>query len=359
MFEVLKKFNLLADVDTVDRFGRGDLNRSYLVNTKIGSNYVLQLIDNKIFKKPEDVIENIEQIITYTNTLSEDLHLNLNVKILKCDNNKFVRIDGTYWRCYKLDEDTRILKKIVNKKMIYEVGQRIGHFHKCTKDFSAEELNVTLPDFHNTYKHYQKLENYVFEDKIEESIPLFNETKFIIDRKEDLKLITKLLKTKAIPLRVTHNNLRLNNMLLDDNSYKVIAIIGFDAIMPGSLLYDFGDALRYFASTTREDENNLDLVKINIEFFKEFTRGYLEEVISFITDKEEEHLIDAYKIMTLENGIIHLTDYINGNKKYKTEYKEQNLDRARNQFKLVSEIELHYDELKKIVTELKNEILFK
>ncbi len=169
-----------------------------------------------------------------------------------------------------------------------------------------------------------------------------------------MKLITDLLAKKEIPTRVIHNNLRPNNFLFNEKDHSVMALIGYDAIMPGSWLHDFGEAARYFVSTISSDDPTYAC--INYDYFKCFTKGYLEAVIDDITDKEFEHLVDALRLMALERGLKYLNDYIVDNKLFNVEYEEENLDKARRQYKIVTEVENNYEKLKGIVREVREEI---
>ncbi|HBP25718.1 MAG TPA: hypothetical protein DD618_02040 [Acholeplasmatales bacterium] len=352
MFEVLKKFGIFDSVDSVDRFGRGIINRTYLASAK-NNRYILQMINNEVFKDPGDVIKNFDAINDFS---SEEPLLE---KVIfgpamagVADGLKFVKVEDTYWRGYKLPETTQVFKKVINNTLINEIGRGVGLFQKSLAAFDPKKLKITIPDCHDTFKLYTQLQKAVNED-YEKAIPLFNETKFLDDRQGALTMLSNLLNTGQVPLRVVHNNLRLSNMLFDSKTYQFKGLIGLDAVMPGTLLTDFGDSIRYFTSTSREDESNLEFVKINMTFFGEFVQGYFEQVKGFITDRETEYLVDSVKIMALENAIRFLNDYLLDNKKYHVDYLEQNLDRAKNQIKLVQDIEANYQEMKAMVGEIR------
>lgn len=355
MFDVLGKFNLLDNVNTVDRFGRGNINKTYLAKQKNNENYILQLIDNNVFRKPDEVNKNIDSVINYLRSSSTEFPFDIQV-VQSTDNEKCICIDDTYWRCYKLSGNTRLLKKIVNNDMIYEIGKCVGRFHQCTTSFPLKSLHLTLHDLHNVKEKYQILHRYVYKDKVEETVPLFNETQFVFNRKNDIGLIEELLKNKEIPLRLVHNNLHLNNMMFDQDTYKVIALIGFDAAMPGTLLYDFGHAVIHFASSSREDESDLSLVHINQEYFKYFVKGYLEETLNILSDKEYELLTESIRLMALEDGMRYLLDYIDA-KTDQVDYQTQNLDKTKNMFKLVTDVETHYQDMKDTIDQIRNIII--
>lgn len=345
MFDALRKFNLLDTVDSVEQRGRGSVNRSYIVHVN-KHQYLLQLANFQIFKNINKVIENIDSIDKYLKKASPDYRLDY---VKTTEGEKHVVVKESYWRCYHLKNYEKIYKKVCNDEMTYEIGKLVGCFHKLTSAFSIKNLNVTIPNFHNTFKYYENLETSTDKCKSDRSLYTWNENKFTRDRIEEIKLLQELLKEKKIPLVVTHNNIRISNIIFDERNNHASWLAGYEAIMPGSRLHDFGDAARYLLSTTREDEGNLDIVSFNIDRFKLFSKGYLEETYAILNDVERDHLVDAIKSMALEYGIRHLTDYLDGDKKFKVDHKTQNWDICKNQFKLVEDIELHYDELKAII----------
>jgi N-acetylhexosamine 1-kinase len=354
MFEVLKKFGIFDSVDSVDRFGRGIINRTYLASAK-NNRYILQMINNEVFKDPEDVIKNINAINDFSlkEPLLEKVIFGPALKAVG-DGSQFVKVEDTFWCGYVLPKTTSVFKKVINNTLIHEIGKGVGLFQRSMIGFEPKKLKITISDCHDTFKLYSNLQKAIFED-YEKAVPLFNETKFLDDRQGVMTMLSNLLNTGQVPLRVIHNNFRLSNMLFDSNTYQFKGLIGLDAVMPGTLLTDFGDSIRYFTSTSREDESNLEFVKINMTFFKEFVKGFFEQVKEFITDRETEYLVDSVKIMALENAIRFLTDYLMNNKKYHVDYLEQNLDRAKNQIKLVQDIEANYQEMKAIVGEISSE----
>ena len=352
MFEVLKQFNLYDKIISVDRFGNGLLNQTYIAKTDDGS-YIIQLINNNTFKNPADVVKNIINITDYCAKLNPEQKNPFNIdQVYSIDNERFPKIDNVYAKCYRIGCKSKVFMKVVNEKMMYEIGKGVGRFHVSLNDFPMKDLKVTLPTLHDAKYQYDELMNHVYEDDIKKAIPLFNEVQFVINRQNELTLLNRFLDEKKIPLKAIHNSLRYNNFLFDPITFEVKAIFGFDAIMPGSRLHDLGDAIRFFASTTREDNNNLEIVKINMKFFKQFIKGYYEAAKTVLTQSEIDLFVDAVKIMALERGLRFLNDYFNDNLCQKVDYNEQNLDCTNNQFKLVQEVEANYEEMKKIVNEI-------
>lgn len=236
-----------------------------------------------------------------------------------------------------------------------EMGKAVGRFHKELLDFNPKLLVSTIANFHDAPKLYKQLHKVIDQD-YEKAVPLFNETKFLELQEPLFTLIPHLLKTKQVPLRVTHNNFRLSNMLFDENTFEVLGVIGLDAMMPGTLITDFGDAVRYFCSTSREDESQLEFVKFNMDHYRLFVRGFLKETKDFITAAEIDNLVNGVKVVTLEHIIRFLTAHLDPKSVYPKDYKHQNLDRAKNQIQLYHDIDAHVKEMNEIIQEEKSKL---
>ena len=355
MFEALKSFGLLDTVDTVNKRGKGTVNRTYLVNEK-DNRYALQLIDFNVFKKVNDVMENVDRITNHLRMVKKDYDV---YTLYGKDNSQHVLVKDSYWRCYKLRENEVIVKNFEDDRMYYQFGKILGKFHRLTNDFDPNKLNITIPDYLNPNKILKDYLKANRECKTDKYLYTFNEYKFILDRTQDLQLIETLLKKEDLPIRVLHNNVRKSNIIFDKNTYEALYLIGFDAVMPGSLLSDFGEMARYAFSSSKESEQNLSDVFFRGDKFRNGLRGYLEEVKEIITETEINLLIDAIKIKALEYGIRHLTDYLLDGKNFNTMFGTENWDICKNQFKLVQDIETHYDELREIVDEVVEEVIKK
>ena len=231
-------------------------------------------------------------------------------------------------------------------------GKAFGRFQRNLSGYPMETLHETIKDFHNTPKRVEALEASVAADVKGRAKEVENEIKFALDRKEDAKVLIGLYEEGLIPLRVTHNDTKLNNVLFDEETNKAICIIDLDTIMPGFSLYDFGDAIRFGGNTTKEDDADLDNVNISVELFKSYTKGFLSTCAKALTKAEVDHLAFSAKLMTYECGVRFLTDYLDGDVYFRTEYPGHNLVRARNQFKLVEEIENNLDKMNRIVEEI-------
>ena len=241
--------------------------------------------------------------------------------------------------------------KSESEEMFYNVGKVLGHFVKVLNNYPMESLNETIPNFHNSKVRFKNFLKDIKKDPCNRVKNVCPEIVYIIQREDELKSIVDLLEKGEIPLRVTHNDTKINNVLIDSKTNKAICVIDLDTVMPGSALYDFGDAIRSGASTTFEDDSNLNNVGINMEYFRSFTTAYLSETRDILKKEEIDNLVLSCKVITLELAMRFLNDYINGDTYFKCDYENHNLVRCRNQLKLVSEIEKNYDQMLNIVKE--------
>lgn len=361
MQNILKLYHFYNDINKVEKFGNGHINKTFVVTVKSnGYKYIVQQINTNVFKRPVEVMENIESVTKYIRDVACNGHEDdvcdpkrAALEIVKTNDNKtYVKWDNTYWRCYKFVSGARTYEIIENPEMFYEVGLAVGLFQKQLNEFPIDDLHITIPDFHNTPVRYQRFLTVSKKDEYHRGLEAFNEVKFLLDRAKHVNNLTKLIDSKEIPIRVTHNDTKLNNVMIDEKTNKAICLIDLDTVMPGSVLYDFGDAIRVGASTAVEDEPDLDKVKLNLELFEAFSRGFLEKTHCILTPKEKENLVEGARIITLECGMRFLTDYLEKDVYFHTSYDNHNLVRARTQFKLVEEIEKNYDIMKNIINNI-------
>lgn len=349
--EVLEHFDLKI---VPSAYGNGHINDTYIVHSN--PNYILQRVNKNVFNNPPAVMENIMGVTEFLrkkiiadggNPDRETLTL-----IYTTDGKPYYHhTDDEYYRVYKFIDDAKSYDIVEDPKQLYNAARAFGKFQRMLADYPAEKLNETIVDFHNTVVRYEQFKEALKNDKAGRAADVQKEIEFVLEREKDASVVVDALKEGRIPLRVTHNDTKLNNVLLDDKTGEGVCVIDLDTVMPGSLLYDYGDALRFGGSSGAEDEKDLDKIYFKVENFTAFTKGFLEELTS-ITDEELALLPFSIKLMTLECGSRFLADYLNGDTYFKTAYPEHNLDRARTQFKLVKDIEDKYDELNKIVREL-------
>ncbi len=235
-------------------------------------------------------------------------------------------------------EGTKTIENSKTAKDLYEAGVGFGHFQKLLADFPVEKLYETIRDFHHTPKRIEALKEAIREDRAGRAASVKKEIDFALENASWAGSVVKGMEEGRIPVRVTHNDTKINNILFDQESGKAVCVIDLDTVMPGSALYDFGDALRMGGSTAAEDEVDLEKVWFETEAFEAFVRGYLSEMKDALTEDEIALLPLSVKLMTYECGIRFLTDYLNGDTYFKIHREHHNLDRARNQFKLVADI---------------------
>ena len=357
--QIIKDFCIDDEIIDIKPFGGGHINDTYLIS---GSNkkYVLQRINHKIFTKPDDVMDNIINICEHLKNKIIESGGNPDretLQFLPTNEGKYLTIhNGNYYRMYVFVDDAITYQTIEDPIHFYNAGRAFGKFQNMLSDFPADSLKETIINFHNTVDRLEKLKTAVKENKANRKDEVSEEIKFVIDRTDECSIIVDLLAKGEIPLRVTHNDTKLNNILIDKKSGDAICVIDLDTVMPSSLLCDFGDAIRFGASSAEEDEKDLSKVYLDINLFQKFTKGFLEAMKDSITEKEVEYLAFSSRLLTLECGMRFLTDYLDGDVYFKTSREGQNLDRARTQFKLVKEMEDHKEEMENIVKEIYNNL---
>lgn len=349
--EVLEHFDLKI---VPSAYGNGHINDTYIVHSN--PDYILQRVNKNVFNNPPAVMENIMGVTEFLRKKiiadGGDPDRETLTLIYTTDGKPYYHhTDDEYYRVYKFIDKARSYDIVEDPIQLYNAARAFGKFQRMLADYPAEKLNETIVDFHNTVVRYEQFKEALKNDKAGRAADVQKEIEFVLEREKDASVVVDALKEGRIPLRVTHNDTKLNNVLLDDKTGEGVCVIDLDTVMPGSLLYDYGDALRFGGSSGAEDEKDLDKIYFKVENFTAFTKGFLEELTS-ITDEELALLPFSIKLMTLECGSRFLADYLNGDTYFKTAYPEHNLDRARTQFKLVKDIEDKFDELNKIVREL-------
>ncbi len=352
LYDILEHFDLNL---TPSVYGNGHINDTYLIESS--PRYILQRINKEVFTDPPAVMENIMGVTEFLrekiakdggNPDRETLSL-----IYTTDGKPYYKhTNGEYYRVYKFIERAVSYDLVENPEQLYNAARAFGKFQRMLADYPADKLHETIVDFHNTRVRYDQFKEALKNDRAGRAASVQDEIKFVLDREADAGIVVDAIAEGRIPLRVTHNDTKLNNVLLDERTGEGVCVIDLDTVMPGSLLYDYGDALRFGGSSGAEDEKDLDKIYFKIENFTAFTKGFLEE-LDTITDEELKLLPFSIKLMTLECGSRFLADYLNGDVYFKTKYPEHNLVRCRTQFKLVKDIEEKMPELNKIIAELR------
>ena len=321
-------------------FGNGLINDTYLVCTTDGK-YVLQALNTNVFHDPCGVMENMEKVTAHLTKKNADKRCVLQLVYTKDGENHVIGEDGKFYRMTVYIEDALCLEKLDDVKDFYACGFAFGKFQKDLSDFDASKLHETIPDFHNTPMRYAQLMESVEKDMAGRRKLVEKEIAFAWER----EAFTHILIDAHLPLRVSHNDTKSSNVMLDAKTHGALCVIDLDTIMPGLSVTDFGDAIRYGANYASEDEKDLSLVGINMALYQAFRKGFLDGNDGSLTDEEVRLLPYGARMMALEQGMRFLKDYLDGDIYYKTGYEEHNLVRARNQFRLVEDMEAHWDEM--------------
>ena len=355
---IVNRFNFKGKFIKAESYGFGHINDTFAAYFRLTGGetrrYILQRINHHVFRYPERLMENIEGVTRFlrkkiieTGGDPERETLNL---IRSMEGKSFYKDpDGNYWRGYIFIENARTYQVVENPRHFYNAGKAFGKFQNLLSDYPAQTLHETIPAFHNTEKRFVDFLEAVKNDKVNRAIEVKREIEFAEERSEDAPKLVRLLEKGELPLKVTHNDTKFNNVMVDDITGEGICIIDLDTVMPGLSLYDFGDSIRSGANPADEDEKDLSKVGMDLNLFEHFTSGFLESSRNSLTPNEYEFLPFAAKIMTFECGIRFLTDYLNGDTYFRVHRKEHNLDRTRTQFKMVADMEIKFDQMRSII----------
>ena len=354
--DVCRRFGVTGDPIRYKTFTDGHINATFLAVFSEGGTlkkYLVQNINTVVFKEPERLMENV---ISVTHFLRKKIRAaggdpeRETLHFLKTTDGQLCFRDGEHcWRIYHFIDDSFTYDLIEDPAIFRAAGEGFGRFQRLLADYPIENLFETIPDFHDTPKRVDALKAAAQQDAVGRLHEVQSEMDFALRRASEASRALDLLKSGNVPLRVTHNDTKLNNLLFDTETKKSICVIDLDTIMPGLSLYDFGDAIRFGAKTAFEDEADLSKVSISMELFEAYTEGYLSECALALTQSELDHLAFSAWLMTYECGVRFLTDYLNGDVYFKIDCPEHNLIRARNQFKMVEEIEKKLPEMEAIV----------
>ncbi len=347
---VASRFDFAGDVTDIQPCGNGHINSTYII-TAGGKRYILQILNTAIFRHPDQVMENIVAVTEHIRAgllaAGEDAERGTMRVVKTVDGqNGYTDAAGRFWRAYDFVEGT-VCRLTVDSPATFErVGEAFGDFQRRLSDFDATCLYEAIPNFHNTKKRYADFLATVAADPAGRAASVKAEIAFITARADKASLIVDALASGDLPLRVTHNDTKLSNILLDEMTEEAVCIIDLDTVMPGSALYDFGDSIRTGASSAAEDERDLEKVHFLPEMFRAYARGFVRGTAGALSDRELAMLPDGGYIITFEQAIRFLDDYLAGDTYYHIDYPDHNLVRARTQLKLVADMEAHMDELR-------------
>lgn len=350
MLRVLGSFCFDTPPRTYEAYGCGHINRTYLVVCESGHRYIMQKINEHVFPNVPALMRNIALVTEYLRKNEKDSRRVLTL-IPTRDGNTYLTDESGYWRVYDFVEDSLCLQLAENDEDFYQSASAFGNFEEELKDFPIEELYEIIPDFHNTPNRYRIFHETLKKDPMGRAKDVAEEIRFVLKCEEEMGTLQRLRDAGKVPVRVTHNDTKLNNVLLDAKTRKALCVIDLDTVMPGLSLYDFGDSIRFGAATAAEDEKDLSKVEMSLDKFRVYTKGFVGAYPG-LTDKELEMLPMGAKTMTLECGLRFLTDYLDGDHYFATHYEGQNLDRCRTQFKLVADMERKWEQMHQIVREV-------
>ncbi|MCR5150294.1 MAG: aminoglycoside phosphotransferase family protein [Clostridiales bacterium] len=345
--ELASAFAIDGVFESAKPVGEGHINDTFaftFINEGKKVRYVIQALNTYVFKEPLLLTDNVVGVTRHINKKiiengGDPLREGLIVYPARDGKPYYIDSEGRFWRCYNFIENSHSLQSVECVEDFEKAARTFGKFLSLLADYPIETLNETIPNFHNTVSRLADFKKAVEDDISGRKVNVPDEIEFFLSREKDCGVVTSMLDSGALPVRVTHNDTKLNNIMFDNDTNEGICVVDLDTVMPGSSLYDFGDSIRFGASSAAEDEKDLDKVHFLIENFEAFTRGWLECAGKSLTENEIKYLPFSAKLMTLECGMRFLGDYLNGDVYFKTDYPDHNLVRARTHIKLVREME--------------------
>ena len=357
VLEVLSAYDFPATLMGAVRYGQGHINDTFCVICQPQEGdavrYILQGLSSAAFPHPEELMENFIGITSYLREKviaqgGDPLRETLSLVNTREGKPFYTDSNGKVWRLTPFIENTDCFQSATPE--LFEASARaFGRFQYMLQGYPAETLHETIVNFHNTEDRFNKFLNALMVDKHDRAKDIQEEIHFVLDRKADCSVALQALRDGILPLRVTHNDTKLNNILIDRDTHEGICVIDLDTTMPGLSINDFGDSIRFGANHSREDEKDLSKVNFDIELYEAYTRGFIQGANGGLTENELKYLPWGARLMTLECGIRFLTDYLDGDHYFRIHYPEQNLDRCRTQFKLVRDMEEQWDAMAAVI----------
>ena len=319
--------------------------------------YIFQRVNDAVFQCPRDVMHNVEKVTNHIRwkmlrVLKTPFRQTLNLYSAR-GGRKYLKLQGSgYWRCYNCIENTYTCDVAEHPRQAYEAARAFGAFQQLLCDMNPEDIHETIPFFHHTRKRFNRLMEAARKDSSGRLASCRKELEFIRKHEQEVDLLLNLQEKGELPVRIVHNDTKINNVMLDTETDRAVCVIDLDTVMPGSILYDFGDMARTMTSPAAEDEEDLEKTFMRMPMFEAVVKGYLETVKDFITPLEVSLLPFSGKLITLETGIRFLTDYLEGDVYFKTEKDRHNLHRARTQLALVKSMEQQMPEMEKLCADV-------
>ncbi len=359
--EICDQFYIMGTYVECKELTTGNINGTYLVSfVRDGQpkKYILQRINTNVFCEPEKVMDNIVRVTEYirNNVREEGLSTHkfvMRAFLSKKDMRPYVRDDmGGYWRCYRYIANSETYDATDDLTIIERVGGAFGRFQNFLDGFDASSLHESIPNFHNTVKRYERFEEIVKKDEFNRVKYCQKEIEDVLSFKKEACLLQNYLDQGKIPLRVTHNDTKSNNVSFDKDTKEALAVLDLDTVMPGAIAYDYGDAIRFIANTVIEDNPNVDEVKLDVDKYTAFTKGFIGEVNQKLEDLERDTLNLGVFAMTVELAVRFLGDYLDGDRYFKIKHPGHNMDRARNQIALAKDIIKKREQIDAIFSEV-------
>jgi len=356
--EISRQFQIYGEILHAETFKIGHINETYSATYDQGGmrvRYIHQKINKSVFKNPPAVMKNVMRVTTHIRRKLEaqdarDITRRSLIVIPTRAGQSFYRSsDGEYWRTFVFIEGVQTYESVQSPEQAFQAGRAFGEFQNFLVDLPGERLNETILDFHHTRKRFTALQQAIQKDHYNRAQDAQAEIKFALQHEPLVDVILDAMAKRKIPERITHNDTKFNNVMLDTLTGEAKCVVDLDTVMPGCALYDFGDMVRTTTSPTLEDEKDLFKVKMHMPIFKQLTRGYLSAAGKFLTRAEKSHLAFSGKLITFEIGIRFLTDFLSGDTYFRIHRPDHNLDRCRTQFKLVESIEQQEKAMQKFI----------
>ena len=356
--EISKQFQIYGEILHAETFKIGHINETYSATYDQGGmrvRYIHQKINRTVFKNPPAVMENVMRVTTHirrgleTDSARDITRKSLIVIPTRTGKSFYRSTDGEYWRTFVFIEGVETFESVQSPEQAFEAGRAFGEFQRLLVDLPGGRLNETIPDFHHTRKRFTALQHAIQKDHFNRAKEAKSEIDFALKHEDLVDVILDAMAKRKIPERITHNDTKFNNVMLDTLTGEARCVVDLDTVMPGCALYDFGDMVRTTTSPTLEDERDLSKVKMQMPMFKKLAEGYLSTAGKFLTKAERNYIAFSGKLITFEIGLRFLTDFLSGDTYFRIHRPGHNLDRCRTQFKLVESIERQEEAMQKYV----------
>lgn len=356
---IVEQFVFAERLKGIEPCKYGHINDTYAVFCQSGNGtapprYILQRINHHVFQRPEALMENIARVTAFLRDKisgrgGDPARETLNLIPTRTGRTYHITPDGDYWRAYAYIPGAQTYQIVRGLEHVYQAARAFGRFQRLLADFPLAQLHDTIPDFHHTPKRLDVFRRIVTADPQHRAKFAAAEIEFVEARAGEVAVLIELLDQGHLPLRVTHNDTKVDNVLIDDESGEGVCVIDLDTVMPGLSLYDFGDFVRSGANPAAEDERNLARVEMDLAYFEAIARGYLHETRDSLTDLEKDLLAFSARLITLEIGMRFLSDYLDGDRYFRIHRPGHNLDRCRTQFRMVADMEEKFEEMQGII----------